>query len=826
MYNQTPEAGLASLVRSPYRDMDVMNVQMTPREVAGLQQIALAYGANEQDLYDPVTGQPRFSFLKKILPMLAGAVLGPAGFQLFSSALTAGLAVGAVTGLVEGDLKKGLMAGLGAYSGATLASGLKDAAAAAQTAKEKAAGDVLTKATSEKAASELGLDAASQTLSVPKFDLATGQIVGPVTPPPIDFTTGQIAKPFTLPTLQSPLGGGLPRVVEQAVATTPTFGTLMPTSFLNTAAATAPPTGLAALTGGAKALFTSPEARTAFGQALGGGFQSPLAQNISKFATFTGAMDALTPEPKEFKTEAGETIVYMPGERNPMYGMGQQYGYFLPGQYFKRTPQGQLVPYNPYQKPPGMAMGGPVQPDNDGYIDQMTGEETFADGGFVGVDPRSLVGDRLIQVDPRSVTVPPSPPDDRVYKPVQPTTVPVTPYSAPGTAADAVKRYEQMIYGPAPAPVNTQPVMDYLANLNKRAQRPLIYPYPGAGSGGGGGGGGNVSGGGSGGIGPSYGGGIGLGGGSVGAGIGGYPNPYSKINWTDFGKQIGDLMELTPEQRLARLEEQNRKAAEEAAKVKPDPKTTKLVDDALGGGVLNNFTDPNIYLPLAAGLLNPFLGLATYYGVQKGVIDTSKLPGSKTTIIAEPENVTPEAVESGVQVGNMNESSGGGGGGLDSGLGGPTNYMDRSLQNFIDQWNMDQMMNGRRGSVTVEELGMASGGPITAPNPYGGAVGEGYNFGFAKGGETEYAAAGKLLEGAGDGMSDDIPAVIRGKGVQRAALADGEFVIPADVVSHLGNGSTKAGAKKLHQMMARIRQARTGKSKQAPAVETDKYLPA
>jgi len=75
-------------------------------------------------------------------------------------------------------------------------------------------------------------------------------------------------------------------------------------------------------------------------------------------------------------------------------------------------------------------------------------------------------------------------------------------------------------------------------------------------------------------------------------------------------------------------------------------------------------------------------------------------------------------------------------------------------------------------------------------------------------------------------MSDSIPAVIRGKGVQRAALADGEFVVPADVVSHLGNGSTKAGAKKLYAMMDRVRQARTGRTRQAPAVKTDRLLPA
>jgi hypothetical protein len=105
---------------------------------------------------------------------------------------------------------------------------------------------------------------------------------------------------------------------------------------------------------------------------------------------------------------------------------------------------------------------------------------------------------------------------------------------------------------------------------------------------------------------------------------------------------------------------------------------------------------------------------------------------------------------------------------------------------------------------------------------------DGYNFGFAGGGMAampEYRAGGKLLRGAGDGMSDDIPAVIRGKGVQRAALADGEFVIPADVVSHLGNGSTEAGAKKLYKMMEQIRRARTGKGKQAPRINPDKYLP-
>jgi hypothetical protein len=88
-----------------------------------------------------------------------------------------------------------------------------------------------------------------------------------------------------------------------------------------------------------------------------------------------------------------------------------------------------------------------------------------------------------------------------------------------------------------------------------------------------------------------------------------------------------------------------------------------------------------------------------------------------------------------------------------------------------------------------------------------------------------YKAGGKLLRGPGDGMSDSIPAVIRGAKTQRAALADGEFVIPADVVSHLGNGSTEAGSRKLYAMMDKVRQARTGRKRQAPAVNANKYLP-
>lgn len=89
-----------------------------------------------------------------------------------------------------------------------------------------------------------------------------------------------------------------------------------------------------------------------------------------------------------------------------------------------------------------------------------------------------------------------------------------------------------------------------------------------------------------------------------------------------------------------------------------------------------------------------------------------------------------------------------------------------------------------------------------------------------------YASGGnpRLLRGPGDGMSDNIPATIAGK--QPARLADGEFVIPADVVSHLGNGSTEAGANVLHQMMERVRKARTGNPNQGRQINPQKFIPS
>jgi len=140
--------------------------------------------------------------------------------------------------------------------------------------------------------------------------------------------------------------------------------------------------------------------------------------------------------------------------------------------------------------------------------------------------------------------------------------------------------------------------------------------------------------------------------------------------------------------------------------------------------------------------------------------------------------------------------------------------------NSLDPYNaaLAQLNNARYG---------ANMSGIGALNPSMTSLGELPITAGAKGGIADlggFSDGGRMLKGPGDGMSDSIPATIANK--RPARLADGEFVVPADVVSHLGNGSTDAGARKLYIMMDKIRKARTGKKKQAPAVNTGRFMPA
>jgi len=130
-------------------------------------------------------------------------------------------------------------------------------------------------------------------------------------------------------------------------------------------------------------------------------------------------------------------------------------------------------------------------------------------------------------------------------------------------------------------------------------------------------------------------------------------------------------------------------------------------------------------------------------------------------------------------------------------------------------------MQNARGGVSDMGVDMSTGMERMAVGGIAAlARGGQYNLG-------DYSDGGRLLKGPGDGVSDSIPAVIGKK--RPARLADGEFVVPARIVSELGNGSTEAGARKLYAMMDRIQRARgktTGKGKVAKNTRSEKYLPA
>lgn len=159
------------------------------------------------------------------------------------------------------------------------------------------------------------------------------------------------------------------------------------------------------------------------------------------------------------------------------------------------------------------------------------------------------------------------------------------------------------------------------------------------------------------------------------------------------------------------------------------------------------------------------------------------------------------------------------------GMGAPTGPVERMSQGILGAGGMYPQSQMEKTYFATPTQMPTSAEVVGADydartNPYTGAM-------MASGGIADlgsYSDGGRLLKGPGDGMSDSIPAKIGSR--QPARLADGEFVVPADVVSHLGNGSTDAGAKQLYSMMDRVRKTRTGTKKQGKQINPSKYVPA
>ena len=238
----------------------------------------------------------------------------------------------------------------------------------------------------------------------------------------------------------------------------------------------------------------------------------------------------------------------------------------------------------------------------------------------------------------------------------------------------------------------------------------------------------------------------------------------------------------------------------------------------------------------AAGTVDPSMG-----GVNVGAVDTTDLGAAFYP--GDPSYIDPSALQPAAAAGTGTAAAKTAAGGtkilgmdpVTLGLVGMTAYggvegleENREAQRLYEQQlaaNAEEQRRikragydayARSGLANIPIFTGASGGLVAMAN--GGMT---Y---MEAGGTTGPTGVPRDVTGTGDGMSDSVPATI--EGVQEARLADGEFVIPADVVADIGNGSSDAGSKKLYDMMDRIRKARHGTTEQPPEIDAEALMPA
>jgi hypothetical protein len=222
----------------------------------------------------------------------------------------------------------------------------------------------------------------------------------------------------------------------------------------------------------------------------------------------------------------------------------------------------------------------------------------------------------------------------------------------------------------------------------------------------------------------------------------------------------------------------------------------QFLDDLGGGGEYGKLIGGGKLALTGAGLVAPMF--AEDYGVDEGY--TSTFDDTRFRGDAGQLNLSGDT--------NLRLYGGGGtvqpqaGGGSRGGGGGVNNL----LRNMMEGTAQNMQTTGVPEGMTIADVMMAA---------------RGYNSAGEKLAGGGYLSGGGAL---GDGMSDDIPAMIGNN--QPAALSEGEFVIPADVVSHLGNGSSNAGSKRLYAMMDQVRKDRTGTEKQGNQIDPRRYMPA
>ena len=776
---------LANNLQRAGRGDDKMLVHMTPREVGGLQALAMAHGGSLS--INPQTGLPEAGILGKLLPTVLGFALGPAGMGIqiggLSSAASAGLISGAVGTLATGSLGKGIMAGLGAYGGASLGQSLMGAGggggfnplAGATTGQ-------IAQAFAPQAPTLAGTMATNPVLQA-ATNPALGGVAGNAAQAAQATQAAQAAQATAKPFAnwaQGDLTRGVKPLDVKVSAPEDTFSSRM-----------------AAAGRGAAKVFESPETAFSFAK-----------ENLPSLAAISASTssDILAGPPKEREKSKGMEkyrYVYDPQPIGVAASRSAERDYF-PGARYEPTGEyyaagGGLM---------GLANGGTVEdmsrlnaigantgypmanqmssgyatpaerpisenvirPQGEANIDPYTGEQKFAEGGYTPPQEyRRYYGEGKPPGEDYYYVSGGMGPSYYMYR------------SAGGADADSAggvsNFFDPSYFNPKTGTYGTTtaatPKLGTEAiEQTRETLEPMYQKYFGRGI--------------------------------DEAGLAAYTaRPFSEA---ELDKIFTGSEEYKPiaAAKAAAAKEASYATPEQAADIyervmgrQPDigglkyyAKTNRMTPEEMEKSLRGseeyfyNLTKPFVpAITYGAGNIASIEGAPYYDPTQYG------FPASQTNARNEIKGMYQN------QLGRIADPRG-------------EQYWADTIgsDNRLSQEDVNRFQIEAAKEMQARQAGYASGGIADL-----GA----------------YSDGGRLLKGPGDGVSDSIPAVIGER--QPARLADGEFVIPARIVSELGNGSTDAGARKLYAMMERIQSARkksVGKGRVATNTKSEKYLPA
>jgi hypothetical protein len=864
------------------RGGDSMLVHMTPEEVQSLQAMALKGGGTLT--INPDTGLPEANFLKKMLPMIAGFALGPAGFGLMSAGM-AGAAVGGITALSTGSLSRGLMAGLGAYGGASLGASLagagEGALAAGELAKTLPGAPELAGLSSEAAAAATN-NYATQVGAMRDAALNTAKDAGFGAKMSAGF--GQMASnpgAYSREMLTG-LAAISPALADQGVQTAtkrPDTGTIRNFTFdpygqTYSDAGSYPASeykgmaegGIVAL---AKGGFTDAQVASYIqnnnlsGQALkdaGDVFglnadQLGRAQALitNKDASIQAASDAYN------AAVAGrpDLVEQNLGFYNPATQSGSGWEDVITNRFVQDQPGAGFAQINTAKQGSGLTNEDIDRSfDRFGYSDALyhvaTSPDWKNDLGLTGFAGLSSNINRWVD-NANQLNLTPAEKRARAYadmtqsnmnmKDVVRATGKTIEELFPDTKTKIVTT-PTVITGNTQGP-GTQDSVNDLRNVGIDRLLPGVS------------GGGNT---------------VVNANGTIttrpdfsldmktvrdrytqGGGSLGYVNPAPKTvdEFNErFNRQTGDSL-AAYEYLMGEGANPIKSGVGEI--MRPYSEAVRGIPAAEGrptqkyiyqnGKYVEN---PN-YRPMSydskgnrnvgmtsAEVLKGFNALpdkaddtAIFDWVGENKISIAQLAAAMGVSVAEAQRrMNAIGKKKGAVIDGSGYISDGGGGDGASGAAGASGDGSSGSSGTAGDAAAAAAADGAAADGPGTGAGWAYGGMVRRMALGGlGSLAGGGQAGYNLGG---YSDGGRLLKGPGDGVSDSIPASI-GRNRQPARLADGEFVVPARIVSELGNGSTEAGARKLYAMMDRVQKARgrtTGKRRVATNTRAEKYLPA